>query len=187
MHWGSTWLVERTNRLLIRYVSSVNISGSSLHISRASSRSPSRWLSMAIPVMAWDREQDLRQRLPLFPSSLVCKARGDTNGSCPPSACCGPCVAAAQDRALSYMASAPCICSLYISSHTGWARAGWVLDEDARVKSWWVWLLAPQQHGLCRCSACITPHVPKWLPFSNGSCSVFVSAVLQWNKAVALV
>lgn len=48
-----TWLVERMNWLLARYVSSLKISGFSILSSFAILRSPRRWLSIAIPVIAW--------------------------------------------------------------------------------------------------------------------------------------
>lgn len=50
---GVTWLVERMNWLLARYVSSQKISGFSMFRSFAILRSPRRWLSIAIPVIAW--------------------------------------------------------------------------------------------------------------------------------------
>lgn len=48
-----TWLVERMNWLLVKYVTSQKISGFSMLSSCAILRSPRRWLSIAIPVMAW--------------------------------------------------------------------------------------------------------------------------------------
>lgn len=48
-----TWLVERMNWLLVRYVSSQKMSGFSMLSSFAVLKSPRRWLSIAIPVIAW--------------------------------------------------------------------------------------------------------------------------------------
>lgn len=48
-----TWLVERMNWLLARYISSQKMSGFSMLSSFAILRSPRRWLSIAIPVIAW--------------------------------------------------------------------------------------------------------------------------------------
>lgn len=48
-----TWLVERMNWLLAKYVSSQKISGFSMLSSFEIFRSPRRWLSIAIPVIAW--------------------------------------------------------------------------------------------------------------------------------------
>ena len=49
-----TWLVERMNWLLVEYVSSLKISGFSMLSSFAILRSPRRWLSIAIPVIAYE-------------------------------------------------------------------------------------------------------------------------------------